>query len=77
MSELIDLQNLFIKRGYTWTFKDGKRVPTQEELNMVILNAIDALKESDDNTQLEVGRLIVKKSGSFYDVYVHLAEFQQ
>lgn len=70
------IHRVFEGQGYRWKFADGSRVPTEAELNTVVLNAIDALKEEEDNTQLEVGRLIVKKSGQFYDVYVHLAEYQ-
>lgn len=72
-----DIHSVFSKQGYVWKFSNGSRVPTEEELNATILNAIEALKNEGDNTQVEVGRLIVRKSGSFYDVYVHLLEHKE
>lgn len=74
MTPLQQIHDIFSRRGFVWNFSDGRRVPTEEELNSTILNAIEALKPEADNTQLEVGRLIVRKSGSYYDVYVHLLE---
>lgn len=71
-----EIADLFKRGNYKWKFTDGHRVPTRDEIQTTILNAIDALKDEGNNTQVEMGRLIVKKSGQFYDVYVHLAEYQ-
>jgi hypothetical protein len=67
------ITQLFRQEGYEWLFKDGKRVPAEPELEKTIWAAIDALAPTEDNTQIEVGRLIVKKKGSFYDIYMHVA----
>jgi hypothetical protein len=67
------IADIFKSEDYRWVFKDGKRNPTSEEIESVFWKAIDALKAGEDNSQIEVGRLIVKRSGSFFDVYLHVA----
>lgn len=64
----------FAQQGYEWNFKDGRRIPTEEEIDQTIGLAIDKLSEEPDLAQLEVGRLIVQRHGQFYDIYVHIAE---
>lgn len=64
---------MFSRRGYKWTFKDGTRTPTYGDITEYVLKAIDQLKDKPDLTQIEFGRLIVQKHGSFYDVYVQVA----
>lgn len=71
-----EIADLYRKHGYSWKFSDGQRIPNGEEIQKTIFAAIDALKDEDDNTQLEVGRLIVKKRGQFFDVFMMVAEYQ-
>jgi hypothetical protein len=71
-----EIAKVFEDQGYTWKFKDGTRVPTAMEIHTTTFQAIDALADEPDNSQIEVGRLIIKKHGSWYDLFVHLAEFQ-
>jgi hypothetical protein len=66
--------NFYKEAGYQWKFKEGFRVPTEEEIETTVFLAIDALKTEPDRAQLEVGRLVVQKNGQFYDVYVQMAE---
>lgn len=68
------IASIFQANGYSWKFSNGTRVPTEEEIAKTIWSAIDALRETENNTQIEVGRLIVKKSGNKYDVYMHVME---
>lgn len=68
------IADIFGREGYTWRFSDGVRVPTEDEISKTVWAAIDALAAEEDNSQVEVGRLIVKKKGSFYDVYLLVAE---
>jgi hypothetical protein len=68
--------NFYSEQGYRWKFKDGSyRVPTEDEVDELVTMAMDALVDEPENAQIEVGRLIVKKRGSFYDVFVHFVEF--
>lgn len=71
-----NIADIFRSRELTWNFSDGTRVPNEEEIGKTIWAAIDALREAEDNTQVEVGRLIVKRKGSFFDVYMHVSEVQ-
>lgn len=68
------IASIFKNEGYAWKFSDGTRIPTEEEIAKTIWAGIDALAQSEDGTQIEVGRLIVKRSGSKFDVYIHIAE---
>lgn len=74
MLNTFEIAKYFAERGYQWTFTDGRRIPTEDEIENVITRAVDALADEPDLTQLEVGRLIVQKHGQFYDVYVHIAQ---
>lgn len=65
---------IFSREGYVWTFKDGKRIPNADEIQHTIDASIAQLRTEQDGTQIEVGRLIVRKAGSFYDVYLHVQE---
>jgi hypothetical protein len=67
--------NFYSEEGYRWKFKDGSfRVPTEGEIDEVITMAMDALADEPDNAQIEVGRLIIKRRGSWFDVFVHILE---
>lgn len=68
------IADIFGREGYAWRFSDGTRVPNEDEISKTVWAAIDALSTEPDNTQVEVGRLIVKKKGQFYDIYLHVAE---
>lgn len=71
------IARLFKEAGYQWRFSDGLRVPTSEEINKTVVAAIGALEDAEENTQIEIGRLLVKKREGFYDVFVHLADYHQ
>ena len=66
--------SVFEKNGYTWKFSDGVRAPNEEDLTKTLETMKDALAEAEENTQVELGRLIVKKSEGHYDVYVYVGE---
>jgi hypothetical protein len=68
------IAEIFRSRELTWNFSDGTRIPNEDEISKTIWAAIDALRDAEDNTQVEVGRLIVKRKGSFFDVYMHASE---
>lgn len=71
---MLDIAKLFGEAGFEWNFTDGRRVPTEDEIDTTITRAMELLADEPDNAQLEVGRLIVKKRGSFYDVFLHVRE---
>ena len=69
------IADLFQQEGYVWSFSDGQRIPNEEEIRKTIFAVIDQLEDKEDNTQVEVGRLIIRKKGHFFDVFVHIAEY--
>lgn len=69
------IAHLFQASNLKWKFKDGYKVPTVDDISDAVFKAIDTLADEPDLTQLEFGRLIVQKSGQFYEVYMHMAEF--
>lgn len=69
------IANLFRDSGFRWRFKDGDfRVPTLDDMDDAVGRAIEAIANEPDLTQIEFGRLIVRKDGQAFDVFVHLAE---
>lgn len=77
MTNIHTLASLFEERGYEWSFRDNKRVPTQAEVDGAILEAIDKIKDSDNLTQIEFGRMIIQKDGPRYNLYVFIGEVGQ
>lgn len=69
------IANFFQASEFKWKFKDGYRVPTLDDIDDYVTQAIDKLVDEPDLAQIEFGRLIVQKNGTSYDVYVHMAEF--
>ena len=69
------LARFFSDSGYVWNFSDGRRIPSEEEIQKTIESAIEYLASQEDNTQVEVGRLLIKKRDGFYDVFVMAQEF--
>jgi hypothetical protein len=68
------LASVFADRGYEWSFTEGRRVPTQQEIEDFVRQGVEQLQGEDDLTQIEFGRLILQKQGSHYDIYVHAGE---
>lgn len=63
--------DIFKADGFEWNFSDGRRIPDAKEIEKTVVSAVNALREAEDNTQIEVGRLIIKRKGSYFDVYLH------
>lgn len=74
MTPIKKIANFYKKEGYQWKFQEGLRVPTEQDIDDVIGKAMDALSAEPDNTQLEVGRLVVMKRNGRFEVYVHVAD---
>jgi hypothetical protein len=73
-----ELAELFKANGYEWSYKGGeKRTPTAEELSILIGQAKVELNGDPEATQIEVGRLVIKKNGNYIDVFVHAQEFRR
>jgi len=69
-----ELESLFLVKGYQWKIDGSKRFPTADEIRQAIEEAKLQLVDEEDYTQLEVGRLIIKKQQGNFDVYVMIGE---
>lgn len=66
-----EIAGLFMLNGYTWAFSGEHKVPTEADIQDTLDRAVERLYDEEPETQLEVGRLIVKKrSDSMYDVFI-------
>lgn len=74
MNDLEPISDFFQKSGFVWKFADGTRVPSHDEITEVVLKAIEVLSDQPDKTQVEVGRLVIQRNGSWYDLYCHMAQ---
>lgn len=63
----------FKESGYSWQFSDGLRIPDADEINKTIQAAVEALAGAEENTQVEIGRLMIKKRAGVHDVFVLFA----
>lgn len=69
-----ELESIFIVHDYRWKIDGVLRYPTAEEIRQTIDKAVERLHNEDDEAQLEVGRLIIKKKQGHYDVYTMIGE---
>ena len=69
-----ELESLFMVKGYHWKIGGNLIIPTAEDIRRTIDSAIEELYDEADETQLQVGRLIIKKQNGSFDVYVMVGE---
>lgn len=68
-----DLNEFFLDQGFKWNRDDKtKFVPTVEDFDQALDKVTEALYAEPDGTQMEFGRLIVKKDAGNIDVYVNI-----
>lgn len=71
-----ELERFFLARDYKWGIGDSLRNPTDADIQKVLDQCVLYLmNHADDEAQLETGRLIVRRMGDIYDVYVHFGCF--
>lgn len=70
-----ELSRLFRKNGWTWNLKGGSVIPEENDIQDALDEAARVLYDEPVGTQLEVGRLIVKKSPTGQDVYIYVGEY--
>jgi hypothetical protein len=57
-----ELESFFLVHDYQWRIDGVLRYPTADDLRATIDRAVTTMYDEPEGTQLEVGRLIVKKS---------------
>jgi hypothetical protein len=70
-----DVNLHFVVNNFEWKLKDGgKAIPTADDLERTFDEMKRRLDESDDANRIEVGRLVVIRTGEHDDLYVHFGE---
>jgi len=78
MSLAQDIAEIFWLKDYRWNFDGVLKTPTPEDISGAIDKAVRMLYAEPDGTQLEVGRLIIKKrSRDLHDVFVHIGQLPE
>ena len=72
-----DIVREFRKRGYQWRVDGELITPTEEEIKQTLDRAREILYAEPIPSQLEIGRLIVRRhSGNNFDVYLQIGQLQ-
>lgn len=72
-----ELSDFFEKRGWTWNLKGGRVVtPSAQDIEAALDEAARLLYNEPVGTQLEVGRLIIKKQPRGHDVYIFVGPYE-
>lgn len=67
----------FAENGWTWNLAGDKTiVPTESDIEQALDEAARMLYNEEPGTQLEVGRLIIKKTPRGHDVYLFAGEYE-
>lgn len=67
------LEKYFLLKDYKWKFDYGLANPDQSDIKAVVEKSIQILTDDDSvNAQIEIGRLIIKKEDTKFDVYVYM-----
>lgn len=69
-----ELESFFLVHDYQWRIDGVLRYPTADEIRQTIDRAVTNMYDEPEGTQIEVGRLIVKKHDSGFGVYVLVGE---
>lgn len=60
--------------GFRWKINGELEHPTEADIKLTVERAVDMLDKEPVGASLEVGRLLVRKSPSNYDVYIMIGE---
>lgn len=66
---------IFEENDYRWSINGELIVPSADDLTETLDQLVNRIKDEPDFTQIELGRLIVKKAGDKYGVYVHIGDW--
>lgn len=72
-SDYQDLYEFFLLRNYKWTYDNGKRIPSPEDIKQMLSNCKDAIissKQPGEQLSVSSGRLEVKECDGRFEVWV-------
>ena len=70
------IHNIFTMIGHTWNIGGNFIVPSAESIRRVLDAAAGGLYDSDVDTQLQTGGLIIEKTEDGHDVYVYVGNYK-
>jgi hypothetical protein len=72
-----ELHAVFAKNEWTWNLKGNRKViPTAQDIEAALDEAARLLYNEPVGTQLEVGRLIIRKQPRGHDVYIFVGPYE-
>lgn len=72
-----ELAETFRRNGWTWNLKGGRTViPDEDDIEQALDEAARLLYNESVGTQLEVGRMIIKKKHDGHDVYLYVGPYE-
>lgn len=69
--ELENIYAYFTKQNIQWKIKGTRRSPTREEIELLLDDLITAIRTDEGDISIEIGSILVKRSDSKIDIYVH------
>lgn len=66
-----ELSKVFKDKGYTWRVDGSLTVPSQQDILETLEEMARQLEHVPSGTWMELGHLILIKTGRFIDVYMH------
>lgn len=65
----------FTERGWKYKIGGNLETPTVSDLEKVLSDMFKMLEDEPEETQVVLGRMIMRKTSSSYDVYVFEGEY--
>lgn len=66
-----ELADIFMLNGWKWTIDGQSQHPTANDMTAALDTMRQVLLDSEDGGQLEMGRLIMKRHGNTFDLYLY------
>lgn len=70
------VSGVFRKIGHVWRAGDKYIWPEEDDVRRVLDSAAARLYDSDTDTRLETGGLIIEKRPKGYSVYVYVGDYE-
>lgn len=72
-----DIYVHMLVRDYEWVISGEKKVPTADDIEVVLDKMRDRLYDEPENTMMEVGGIVMIKRQGHHDVYVRFGDLDE
>lgn len=72
--DLEHLYEYFLLRDIQWSIHGEHRIPTKEEMLILLEDCVNTVRGAPESISVEIGGLLVKRTDTKLDVYVHAGE---